>query len=171
MVVLRGIFQAKAEVLTIGCKDNMFSIKVTLSGGDLQLAMTCSHSVKNIGHRPLVKNSVKNIQLIFIQNIKHWALLHSGKNFYKTLDLCFHMERRMLMKIIRRRSVAVKALQQMAKKQGHARNWQFLLIICIFFRFASALCNYILQFSLTIRILKVHLWYWSTKLINVYPLS
>ena len=24
----------------------MFSIKVTLSGGDLQLAMTCSHSVK-----------------------------------------------------------------------------------------------------------------------------
>ena len=63
MVVLRGIFQAKAEVLTIGCKDNMFSIKVTLSGDDLQLAMTCSHSVKNIGHRPLVKNSVKNIQL------------------------------------------------------------------------------------------------------------
>ena len=52
-----GIFQTEVVLLTIGCKDNMFSIKVTLSGDDLQPAMTCTHSVKNIGHIPQGKET------------------------------------------------------------------------------------------------------------------
>ena len=51
------VFSSAARVLTIGCKDNMFSIKVTLSGDDLQPAMTCTHSVKNIGHIPQGKET------------------------------------------------------------------------------------------------------------------
>ena len=85
VVVLRDIFQAEVGLLTIGCKDNMFSIKVTLTGNDLQPAMTCSHSVKNIGHppRPKVKTSDKNIKLLFMimwslikvksHGQKHWT--------------------------------------------------------------------------------------------------
>ena len=55
----KGYFQAKVGLLTIESKDNMFSIKVTLSGNDLQPAMTCSHSVKNIGQRPTEKPQTK----------------------------------------------------------------------------------------------------------------